>query len=182
MIHTTSDIADHIVPNAQCIYFLFVSLSFSFALHHSGILFTFLFPILQCTCFYLAIGDNPKDLMLGIVNDEVPNWNECFNDSLVTTRIRDEFECDLMKTSCRYLRGIPSDVAKQVRFVECGNVLTDSHMLLSFPISSDSNYGQLFRTDSFMTVTSDSIRRDKCIFHYRPALESNVYSKVHIEN
>ncbi|XP_055325391.1 ABC transporter G family member 23 [Sitodiplosis mosellana] len=81
----------------------------------SGVLFIFLFPILQCTCFYLAIGDNPKSLKLGIVNEEVPNWQDCYNNSLVTAQVYD-YECNLTKVSCRYLRDIPPEYAIQVHF------------------------------------------------------------------
>lgn len=83
----------------------------------------FLFPILQCTCFYLAIGDNPKHLKLGIVNDEVTNYSDCFNSSLITAAIRnstvpnESHSCDLHKISCRYLREIPTEIAEQVYLI-----------------------------------------------------------------
>lgn len=94
--------------------------------HPSGVLFTFLFPILQCTCFYLAIGDNPKNLKLGVVNEEVPNWQDCYNSSLITAQVHD-FECNLTKISCRYLKDIPPETATQVSTVlQC----------LSFPIDA----------------------------------------------
>lgn len=79
----------------------------------SGILFIFLFPILQCTCFYLAIGDNPKSLKLGIVNEEIANWQDCYNTSLVTAQVYD-YDCNLTKISCRYLKEIPPEYAIQV--------------------------------------------------------------------
>lgn len=79
----------------------------------SGLLLLFLFPVLQCTCFYLAIGDNPKNLKIGIVNDEVESYEDCFNKSLITTYVHD-YTCDLNKVSCRYLSRIPSDLTKQV--------------------------------------------------------------------
>lgn len=73
----------------------------------------FLFPILQCTCFYLAIGDNPQNLKLGVVNDEVQDYRDCLNTSLVTTYAHD-YTCDLTKVSCRYLNIIPPIIAQQV--------------------------------------------------------------------
>lgn len=84
----------------------------------------FLFPLLQCTCFYLAIGDNPRHLKLGIVNDEVAHYTDCFNTSLITTAIRnatipdETHSCDLNKISCRYLREIPTEIADQVLITE----------------------------------------------------------------
>lgn len=94
-------------------FVFFFSNSFLHFCNRSGVLFIFLFPILQCTCFYLAIGDNPKSLKLGIVNDEVPNWQDCYNDSLVTAQVYD-YDCNLTKVSCRYLRDIPPEYAIQV--------------------------------------------------------------------
>lgn len=76
-------------------------------------LFMFLFPLLQCTCFYLAIGDNPKNLKLGIVNDEIDDYRQCYNQSLTTTYVHD-YDCDLTKVSCRYLNKIPPEIAEQV--------------------------------------------------------------------
>lgn len=75
----------------------------------------FLFPILQCTCFYLAIGDNPKSLSIGIVNDELSDYRTCFNKSLITTTV-DGDECYFNKISCRYLSKIPPELADQVYF------------------------------------------------------------------
>lgn len=86
--------------------------------NRSGVLFIFLFPILQCTCFYLAIGDNPKNLKLGIVNEEVSNWQECYNNSLITAAVHDD-DCKLTKVSCRYLKDIPPETAIQVGFFCC---------------------------------------------------------------
>lgn len=80
-----------------------------------GIVFCFLFPILQLSCFYSAIGGNPKDLEIGVVNREVNNYMECYNDSLITTFAHD-YTCDLHKISCRFLTAFDDDVAKKVYF------------------------------------------------------------------
>lgn len=87
----------------------------------------FLFPILQCTCFFLAIGDNPKSLKLGIVNEEVANWQDCYNTSLVTAHLHD-YECNLTKISCRYLKEIPPEYAIQVLYPH------QPHPLPHFPV------------------------------------------------
>lgn len=80
-----------------------------------GIIFCFLFPILQLSCFYSAIGGNPKDLEIGVVNREVNNYMDCYNDSLITTFAHD-YTCDLHKVSCRYLSAFGDDVAKKIYF------------------------------------------------------------------
>ncbi|XP_055688091.1 ABC transporter G family member 23 [Lutzomyia longipalpis] len=81
----------------------------------SGIIFCFLFPILQLSCFYLAIGGNPRDLKLGIVNYEVDDFRLCQNESLITTFAHD-YTCDLYKISCRFLHELTPDIAKKVYF------------------------------------------------------------------
>lgn len=88
----------------------------------SGIIFCFLFPILQLSCFYLAIGGNPRDLQLGIVNDEVDDFKLCQNESLITTFAHD-YTCDLYKISCRFLHELTPDIAKKVYF----NTKDDAH-------------------------------------------------------
>ncbi|GAB0099833.1 ABC transporter G family member 20 [Sergentomyia squamirostris] len=81
----------------------------------SGIIFCFLFPILQLSCFYLAIGGNPKNLKFGIVNDEVEDYRLCQNDSLITTFAHD-YTCDLYKISCRFLHELTPDIASKVYY------------------------------------------------------------------
>lgn len=57
-------------------------------------LFCFLFcSTLAFACFYLAIGGDPKYLKLAIVNEEVGNYKDCLNDTLITT-FRHEEICE----------------------------------------------------------------------------------------
>ncbi|XP_053695189.1 ABC transporter G family member 20 [Sabethes cyaneus] len=82
----------------------------------AGMVFLFLFPIFQLVSFYVAIGGDPKELRLGIVNDEVSNIQECFNQSLITTSFHDDYDCDLYKVSCRFLETLNRTVAIQEYF------------------------------------------------------------------
>ena len=81
--------------------------------------------MLQCTCFYLAIGNNPRNLRIGVVNEELSSYEDCFNKSLKTTYLHDDV-CELNKVSCRYLSKIPSDLAEQVISLLFTSVLTIS--------------------------------------------------------
>uniref|UniRef100_A0A0K8TRC9 Putative abc transporter g family member 20-like isoform x2 n=1 Tax=Tabanus bromius TaxID=304241 RepID=A0A0K8TRC9_TABBR len=81
----------------------------------SGMVFLFLFPIIQLTCFYLAIGNNPMDLKIGIVNAEVPDSSTCFNDSLTTTILYSD-RCHLNNISCRYIQELKPDLGKKIYF------------------------------------------------------------------
>uniref|UniRef100_A0A182U3I1 Uncharacterized protein n=1 Tax=Anopheles melas TaxID=34690 RepID=A0A182U3I1_9DIPT len=79
----------------------------------AGMVFLFLYPIFQLVSFYVAVGGNPKDLRLGIVNEELSNIRQCFNESLITTYYREDYDCDLYKVSCRFLEKLNRSVAIQ---------------------------------------------------------------------
>lgn len=69
-----------------------------------------LFPIIQLSCFYLAIGKTPKNLELGVFSGEVENYSECFDDNLrMINNINDT--CQFHKLSCRYIRELGDDIA-----------------------------------------------------------------------
>ncbi|EAA01628.5 AGAP002060-PA [Anopheles gambiae str. PEST] len=84
-----------------------------FPFRNSGMVFLFLYPIFQLVSFYVAVGGNPKDLRLGIVNEELTNIRQCFNESLITTYYREDYDCDLYKVSCRFLEKLNRSVAIQ---------------------------------------------------------------------
>lgn len=94
--------------NLSPYYFLFCQCTCS------GMVFLFLYPIFQLVSFYVAIGGDPKELRLGIVNDEVSNIQECFNKSLIHTYYKDEYDCELYKTSCAFLNHLNRSFAVQV--------------------------------------------------------------------
>ncbi|XP_017854545.2 ABC transporter G family member 20 [Drosophila busckii] len=78
----------------------------------SGIIFMLLFPIIQLSCFYLAIGKTPKNLELGIYSGEIGNYSECFDPSLRTTEYYfDNDTCIFNKLSCRYIQELGDDIA-----------------------------------------------------------------------
>lgn len=72
--------------------------------------FLLFFPIFQLVCFYVAVGGNPIGLNIAIVNDEVPNFKDCSNSSLINT-YHHENTCDLHKVSCRFINQINDSVA-----------------------------------------------------------------------
>ncbi|CAG9797343.1 unnamed protein product [Chironomus riparius] len=76
----------------------------------AGMLFLTCFPIFQLVCFYVAIGGNPIGLKLGIVDDELGSFSECWNSSLITTHPYND-TCDLNKVSCRFISHINDSVA-----------------------------------------------------------------------
>lgn len=76
----------------------------------AGMIFLTCFPIFQLVCFYVAIGGNPIGLKLAIVNDEITNFHDCWNSSLITTHVTND-TCDLHKVSCRFINQINDSVA-----------------------------------------------------------------------
>lgn len=65
--------------------------------------------------FYLAIGGNPIGLKFGVVNDEVTNYEDCFNSSSFTTFVHDD-TCDVRKLSCRFLHELNDSIAIKVYY------------------------------------------------------------------
>ncbi|XP_073823396.1 ABC transporter G family member 23 [Musca autumnalis] len=72
----------------------------------SGIIFMLLFPIIQLSCFYMAVGKTPTNLKLGVVNDEVHQWDtSCYNPDLITVTPSND-TCYFSNLSCRYITGL----------------------------------------------------------------------------
>lgn len=82
-------------------------------------------PILQIVFFYMAIGGNPIGLKLGVVDDEIMNYDECFNSSLITTFVHDD-TCDLHKISCRFLHELNDSIAIKQYYKSYDEALADA--------------------------------------------------------
>lgn len=129
------------VSSCKCIQQILFSTECSISLAlYSGILMAFLFPMLQCMCLYVAVSDKAMNLQLGVVNEEVPNWLDCYDELLVTAHVKD-YECNLSKISCRYLRAIDAEyiklrhydsVAKAYRESRKANVIGFIHFASNF--------------------------------------------------
>lgn len=76
----------------------------------AGMVFLTCFPIFQLVCFYVAVGGNPIGLKLAIVNDEINNFSDCLNSSLVTANVGND-TCNLNQVSCRFINQINESVA-----------------------------------------------------------------------
>lgn len=68
----------------------------------SGVIFMLLFPILDLGCFYLAVGRNPANLPIGIVNNEVDQWHNCYSQNLITVSNLND-TCNFHQISCRFI-------------------------------------------------------------------------------
>ncbi|XP_071441103.1 ABC transporter G family member 20-like [Hetaerina americana] len=73
--------------------------------------FNFIFPLVQISIFFLAIGDDPKQLPFTIINHENPNLAEnCTNYGPMT--------CDDPYIGCRYAQQLSKSKYFQVKFVD----------------------------------------------------------------
>ncbi|KAL5282687.1 hypothetical protein ACFFRR_005643 [Megaselia abdita] len=81
----------------------------------SGIIFMLMFPLIQLSCFYLAIGKTPTNLRIGIVNEEVDDIHNCFNSSMKTVTAYNE-TCEFNKVSCRYIKELGDGTAHRIYF------------------------------------------------------------------
>ncbi|XP_018044256.1 PREDICTED: LOW QUALITY PROTEIN: ABC transporter G family member 20-like [Atta colombica] len=89
---------------------LLVKNSIQFLRYYAGVIFAVVFPILQIGTFIIAIGNNPKNLKIGVVNDEV---NNCSSDSNFGNVWNDEITCHFDNLSCRFLHNFDSSIAIQ---------------------------------------------------------------------
>lgn len=71
------------------------------------------FPLIQLTCFYLAIGKTPTNLKLGIVTGEVNDYATCFDQNLRTVFNHND-TCEFEKISCRYIIELGDGIAERV--------------------------------------------------------------------
>ncbi|CAH0721256.1 unnamed protein product, partial [Brenthis ino] len=78
-----------------------------FGRHPGGLFFSLLFPVIQVVAFFLAVGHDPRDLHLAIVNDEATYFNvdyeACRNGSATTVFRREDETCEQHMMSCWFL-------------------------------------------------------------------------------
>lgn len=89
-----------------------------------------LFPIIQLTCFYLAIGKTPKNLELGIFSGEVDSYSECFDDNLRTIYNANN-SCHFNKLSCRYIRELGDEIATRKYYATEEAALADAKRIVT---------------------------------------------------
>ncbi|KAG5319351.1 ABCGN protein, partial [Pseudoatta argentina] len=93
-------VSEHQVSRLRRFKALLVKNGIQFLRHYTGLVFAIIFPILQFGIFVMAIGNNPKNLKIGVVNDKV---NNCSLDSNFGNVWTDEITCHFNNLSCRFL-------------------------------------------------------------------------------
>lgn len=74
---------------------------------YRGIAFITFLPLLTVTLFFNAIGGNPKNVNIAIVNEEINSFEKCRHSSIMN--ILDEDRCELNKISCNFLSELDDD-------------------------------------------------------------------------
>lgn len=111
-----------------------------------------LFPLIQLTCFYLAIGKTPTNLELGVYSGEVESYGECFDENLVTV-YSGEDSCQFNKLSCRYIRELGDDVATRKYYSNEADALSDAKKAVTVGYL---HFAQNF-SESIFSVMEDGI-------------------------
>lgn len=89
-------------------------LIFFFLINYSGIIFMLMFPLIQLSCFYMAIGKTPTNMRIGVVSSEISKWDTCFDPSLITVSVHND-SCNFNRISCRFVTSLEdSDYIKKV--------------------------------------------------------------------
>ncbi|KAJ0170714.1 hypothetical protein K1T71_013486 [Dendrolimus kikuchii] len=78
-----------------------------FCRHPGGLIFSVLFPIIQVVAFFSAVGHDPKDLHVAVVNDEAgySPWGVdiCKNSSIKYVTVSEADTCELFMMSCLFI-------------------------------------------------------------------------------
>ncbi|XP_046742302.1 ABC transporter G family member 20-like isoform X1 [Diprion similis] len=77
--------------------------------HPGGVTFAMIFPVLQTFLFFNAIGEDPKNLHMAVVNKEAGNCNYS-NIWGEVNYYEDTEDCDFVDLSCRYLHGFDDSI------------------------------------------------------------------------
>lgn len=124
-----------------------------------------LFPILDLGCFYLAVGRNPANLPIGIVNNEVDQWHNCYSQNLITVTNYNE-TCNFHQISCRFIHEL--DRTNDLKAV---SVIIEM-ILIPFNLSTVSQHYRwcCFELQVFYNNIEDA---------YRDASEAKIWGYIH---
>lgn len=80
---------------------LFLKNWLQFIRNYGGVAFSVIFPLVQMTVFFLAIGGDPKNLPLAFVNDENGTCENFNLDNYIY--FNNESECEFRHLSCKFM-------------------------------------------------------------------------------
>lgn len=103
-------VSKHQVSRSKRFKALMIKNGIQFIRHYSGLFFAVMFPIIQSSVFLFAIGNDPKGLKIGVVNDEAGNCNYSSNLGNIWN---DEVTCHFDNLSCKFLQNFDDSIAIQ---------------------------------------------------------------------
>ncbi|CAK9808490.1 ABC transporter G family member 20 [Anthophora quadrimaculata] len=103
---------------------LLVKNSLQFVRHPGGVLFSLILPMLQMMCFFNAVGQDPKELTMYVVNHEA---GDCSGGKYRGNVFYNETDhtCDFVDLSCRFLSGINDSVVEKMYYDKYEDALED---------------------------------------------------------
>lgn len=156
----------------------------------------------QSFLFNAAIGQNSVGLKIGIVSDELVNFKECDDSSLVTTNLTtDEYEddiCILNKISCRFIREMSDKIGDKVYFksfeeghqaIKSGKLIGLIHFTSNFSASNQRFFeGFVGEDDEVIEEILDNreikVYLDRTDFHSSNLIQKKLFDvyKIYIES
>ncbi|KYN03411.1 PREDICTED: ABC transporter G family member 23-like [Cyphomyrmex costatus] len=103
-------VSEHQVSRVKRFKALLTKNGIQFLLCYEVLVFAIVFPIIEIGSFIFGIGGDPKNLKIGVVNDEVDN---CNFDSNIGNVWSDEITCHFSNLSCRFLHNFDNSIATQ---------------------------------------------------------------------
>nr|XP_012220380.1 PREDICTED: ABC transporter G family member 23-like isoform X2 [Linepithema humile]XP_012220389.1 PREDICTED: ABC transporter G family member 23-like isoform X2 [Linepithema humile] len=119
-----------------------------FLRYYSGLVFAFIFPILQISTFFAAIGDNPKNLTIAIVNDEAGNCNYGSNFGNVWYD-KEDFMCHFGNLSCKFLHSFDDSLVIKKYYDNFSDAMTGVH--------NGSHVGMIYFNQNFSEAMQERV-------------------------
>lgn len=137
----------------KCTALLYKNL-LQFIRHPGGFLFSIVLPLLQMLLFYNAIGPDPKNLKLYVVNDEAGRCDG-LNYLGNITYYQEDRTCKFTDLSCRFIAGIDEDILEKKfydNYEQAKNKLNDKrdavgimHFKKNFSLGMQDKVENMFR-------------------------------------
>ncbi|XP_018044364.1 PREDICTED: ABC transporter G family member 20-like isoform X1 [Atta colombica] len=108
VISEYKEVSKHQISRLKIFKALLTKNGIQYFRYYGGLIFAIIFPIIQIFVFIMAIGDDPKDLKIGIVNDEAGTCGSNFGNVW-----NDEITCHFGNLSCRFLHNFDNSIATQ---------------------------------------------------------------------
>lgn len=116
--------------------------------------------IVQSIIFNTVVGRNPQNLKIGIFSDELNDFEDCYDSTLITAIAYENRSCHLNSISCRYIDEITDELGDKVFYKNFDEALRDGkNGKLIAVIRFNSNF-----TESTQEILENSYSEDNVDF------------------